>query len=245
MKHTLLAAVLVAAGLTAGNAASAMIVLQPHEVRIPDGATGITEQTFADIKASLPCGAQPLPACQRPVFAGSDNVYLRVANGAMYQYHGMMEGARYTVRLKRYLPDGVYRHKGNVYLVENGRRIKLAKGKAFARTLRAARTGAAHGMTTDNMNRMIDKSTYCYGAADFEACNNDADAFREQYEGQLVMNADTGALYYVPQGGLPVQVEKFMDSGQGWYAFMKSIAGVQPHWLIKALPSGKALGFVR
>ena len=227
-------------------AVQAAIQLQPHVVDIPQGSISLSDSDIDVMRDKTPCGAQPLPSCGtlgEKSIAGQ--IYFHEATGALYQLHGEMEGAIYTVRFILFLPNGIYRSVNKVFLVANGRRIKLTKGQAVDKTITAATTGAAWGMTQANIDLMIDKNSACYNAAEEETCLLRADSMNSQFSGQLIMSSDTGAVYYVPQGGTPLQARPHLDNGDSWYETMRDLAGNQPIRLIHKLPSGKRLGFVR
>lgn len=223
---------------------------------IPDNpvGSGVTEERFAEIQDALPCGAQPLQACRTDILA-HDVISRMESYGQMYQLHGQMEGDVYTVRLKRYLPDGIYRHgKKHVYLVQNGKRIKLTKGKAYKRMVAAARKGAATPVTPEQLLLMrgelcveVDQSTSVEAFEEWRACSIKRAQTLNAMSGKLMMNAYTGELW-LGVGGMepPVKVRPRLGKKYdkvNWYTFAKNIAGNQSESLIKDLPSGKKLGF--
>lgn len=241
------AGVLFAGSAVFGPMAEAMITLERHKVEMPEYAVGISEDYWYEkIVSSQTDGDIPCPtvngntACDisTGLFDMHSNIIARVEDkGQMYTWHYIDNNYYDGFKLFRYLPDGIYKTKKKVYLVQDGVRFRLKKGSAYEKTLAVARAGYAESVNQNMIDLLSqDKGDVCERmgyeqvlGTSTDECTEAINGAFDRYEGNLLINVDEdGAVYYIPQGGAAVKVEKKnVSDDMGWFKFMKSIAGKQ------------------
>jgi hypothetical protein len=201
MKKTLLFLALALSGLLL---ASATVKAETLAVRFPDGAAGISEGAYRQLKNAEFIDIEHYDEI---LWYYQDKVVFRANHrGEMYKVHlgADLHG------LTRYLPDGFYKAGKDYYWLADGFKVKLPKGQEYETIVQhvSAKTMAYQGISEENITAM---GMYCGGYdgdiseientspyQDCLAAREWGSTLREQLRGKILMRTGLdGSLYFV------------------------------------------------
>lgn len=223
-----------------------------HNVMAPEVFTAMSPSTLGQLEDLLPCAITDT-TCTQAVQEMTNSqssvnpVVLVTDNGRMYTVRANTND---MMTLERYLPDGIYKTGNRVYLVQDGARIRLKKGRAY-RNLRnwAARRDLGRNVLTYGMSNIIaDMQTF---EENPELCGHNgcteapfsAEYFRPWYGRLMTPNEpqdDQMSLYYYTTSNNVVKLRGQMNGGS-FYQFAKGHAAEVSQGVLLSLPSAKSL----
>lgn len=206
-------------------------------IDLPEGAIGITEDTYADLKQfdGTYCNFDAEDECDNfeSLMTGLfDKIIFRAeANGQMYRL--VREGGNpYDIFLDRYLPDGMYKSKGSLYWVANGYKTVLERGSVLDTIVeRASQDAAAIAPTTESdfdqywydceeiREDWADKDSAFYQNL-IELCNEELSYgqwTKDGFQGKMILCVDDGELYYVSTDSHIMELESPLGEHSLYY----------------------------
>lgn len=200
---------------------------------LPDGAIGISEATYRELKQTTCTGYEDTNLGSQytcPALAASliDKIVIRSEhNGEIYQVVQLPDpsGDYANIVLKRYLPDGFYKANKKLYWISNNVKLKLEKESAYSMIVSAVKCEDLYCMAYTGI------SEEDWGDM---ATNED---LRWQLRGKVLMRTEAnGALYYVSNKKVNA-LSKLGETvnGKSLYKFLKRQAFSVKKNLIKQI----------
>jgi len=177
-----------------------------HTYTIPDGAVGISETTYQQLKnaeyTDIENYDQILYQYQNKIVFRADHF------GEMYRVPFVGEK---PYNPTRYLPDGFYKAGNNYYWLSNGQKMRLPKNAEYSTIYNAitSETMDYVGITENDFSAMSQTCEY-YGVGDantdptYLAClveYNQGNELRETLQGKIIIRSGyDGSIFFVENG---------------------------------------------